>query len=476
MNSEELYKKIEDKIITATSVTNHAFDEASWKKMEALLNKNKTKRWPFLWIFGFLLLAVFFLGGELIYHSIKKGKQPAIAFIQGKHVDEKPDAKKIPQPISLSNDKNDGNETLLPIKNKGNENIKSAKEKINAHQLDDININLASVNSGKAKNAKQFRHLKYNTAALLNSKSNDGSSKNIKTKIKIGADKYNTVTQHRYNDSSKFVVNSTNPDAETDALNKAVDKIELDFNIKTTVAKTTTTLADQIENEKIDKVDTAVKKINPITKATAKKDINKKRVSGVYLFASAGAEANSTKLFSFKNSPLTPVYGIGIGYQLSRRFSLQAGFYAGTKKYIAGPNDYTVKAGSYLSMVKIIKVDADCIVYQIPVTLQYNWIIKPKINYYATVGISSYIMKNEKYNYTIERNYAQYNYLYDYTKNSHLFASLQFSIGVEKQIAHKFYLQAAPIITIPLQGVGEGSVKIFTTGMQLGLKYFLFQH
>jgi hypothetical protein len=113
-------------------------------------------------------------------------------------------------------------------------------------------------------------------------------------------------------------------------------------------------------------------------------------------------------------------------------------------------------------------------VYEVPITLQYNWLIKPKTNYYASIGLSSYIMKKEKYSYTFERNYMQYTYPYEYTKNSHLLSSLQFSFGIEKQIAHKLYLQAAPTFNIPLQGVGDGSVKIFTTSLQVGIKYFPF--
>ena len=85
-------------------------------------------------------------------------------------------------------------------------------------------------------------------------------------------------------------------------------------------------------------------------------------------------------------------------------------------------------------------------------------------------------MKKEKYNYTFERYNTQYSYPYDYTKNTHLLASLQLSLGIEKQIGRKLFMQAAPIVNIPLQGVGEGSVKIFTTGLHVGLKYFPFKH
>jgi Outer membrane protein beta-barrel domain len=240
------------------------------------------------------------------------------------------------------------------------------------------------------------------------------------------------------------------------------------------IVKVDSIAADLAKNKIVNKPDTVAKKTDTATKATDKKKKQKTNFSGFYVFGIAGAEANSTKFLSYKKNSISPRYGFGLGYQLSRHFSLQTGFYAGAKKYIAGPNDYKVKAGSYLSTVKIITVDANCMVYEVPITLQYNWLIKPKTNYYASIGLSSYIMKKEKYSYTFERNYMQYTYPYEYTKNSHLLSSLQFSFGIEKQIAHKLYLQAAPTFNIPLQGVGDGSVKIFTTSLQVGIKYFPF--
>jgi len=202
-------------------------------------------------------------------------------------------------------------------------------------------------------------------------------------------------------------------------------------------AKTENKKTDIVKPEEAVKQDTSLHKINTLTKTENKKDKKNKSIEGFYLVGTIGAEASSAKLLSYKNSTIAPAYGAGLGYRFNKRLSIQTGFYAGAKKYVAGPNDYNAKPGTYLSTVKIIKVDANCMVYEVPVTLQYNWLIKPKANYYAAAGISSYIMKKEKYNYTFERNNTQYTYPYDYTKNSHLFASLQLSLGIEKQLASK---------------------------------------
>jgi cytoskeletal protein RodZ len=499
MKSEKRYKDIEDKIIAAADTPDYAFNEASWKKMEALLDKKKDRRKPFFWIFGLLLLGAFILGGQLIYQSINTNKQSVIT---AKMVDDKNNDKQQLQPSDASYKIVPGNQSALPEKNTGNSNTVS----VNTDAGKDVDLSEKNTGSSNTVSLKTDNNKDADLSATANKKSGKVNTikitkqpplvdyrqtiisdlkssrlKNVKTKNNTGAGNYNAVNKNIYKDGDKFAVNILTPDQENDTPDKADNKTTVNTDnyladAKTKATKTDSTTSDLTKNKAVDKPDTVAKKTTLTIKRADKKEKNKKGVSGFYVFGSVGAEASSTKLFSYKKSPIAPGYGLGLGYKLNKRFSVQAGFYAGAKKYIAGPKDYNVKAGSYLSTVKIIKVDANCLVYEVPVTLQYNWLIKPKANYYAAIGLSSYIMKKEKYNYTFEMYNTQYSYPYDYTKNSHLFASLQLSLGMEKQIGRKLYIQAAPTVTLPLQGVGEGSVKIFTTRLHVGLKYFPFKH
>jgi len=137
---------------------------------------------------------------------------------------------------------------------------------------------------------------------------------------------------------------------------------------------------------------------------------------------------------------------------------LQTGFYVGTKKYVAGPDDYKVKEGSYWNMVQIVKVDAACLVYDIPVTLRYNFLQKPTLTYYLTTGLSSFIMKREDYYYYYIRNYMPHESSYSYT-------------GIEKKLSSAFSLEVEPSVSIPLSGVGDGRVKLYGVALQFGVKY-----
>ena len=235
------------------------------------------------------------------------------------------------------------------------------------------------------------------------------------------------------------------------------------------------TIAVEHKKEKINLDTSNAKKPEekPVAAKIKKQDNGK--ASGFYLLATGGTDAGSTKLFSFSNSTITPKYGIGIGYQLNQKLSVQTGFYVTNKKYIASPYDYHAKAGSYWSEVQMEKVIAACLVYEIPITVRYNFIQRPKVTYYGTVGTSSYIMKKEDYDYF----YTSYNMPHEkswqYTGNKHFFSTLTFAAGIEKKLSGEISLIFEPSFSIPIAGVGDGKVKLFSSSLQVGMKYKPFK-
>lgn len=475
MSSEKQYKYIEDKIIEAATATDYAYNEAAWEKMEALLDKKKDKRRPFFWIFGTLLLGVLVLGGGIIYNTgYKNGQQKNTV----KQIDYKGNDNQKQQLLNGADDLVTLQQPALPEKNADNTLTASAGDDAikNKEPVAGTGNDRGKENASRPKIIKQSPVVSFNPVIMSNN--NTTRLKNRHVQKYDPEDNYTAGNKNVFKDKAKYSVNITAPglEIEKDNVNNRTDTGPESYHADTNKIITELPTASILNPETTIKPDTIVKKTNSLTKTGDKKDKQKKNISGFYILAAAGAESSSTKFLSFKNSSIVPAYGAGLGYRFNRRLSVQTGFYAGAKKYIAGPNDYKAKAGTYLSMVKIIKVDANCLVYDVPVSVQYNWLIKPKTNYYASVGISSYIMKKEKYNYTYVRYNTLYSYPYEYTKNSHLFASLQLSLGIEKQVGRKLFVQAAPTFNLPLQGAGEGSVKIFTTRLQVGLKYFPFKH
>ena len=58
-----------------------------------------------------------------------------------------------------------------------------------------------------------------------------------------------------------------------------------------------------------------------------------------------------------------------------------------------------------------------------------------------------------------------------YTGNQNLFSVFRFSAGIEKKVSKNFSIMASPGIAIPLAGVGEGEVKLYTTDIMIGIKF-----
>ncbi len=475
MSSEKQYNDIEKRIIEAANGSDYPFEESSWRKMEQLLDHRKDRRRPFFWIFGALLLGALITGAVYTFTNNNQQKDQPIAGTPGgdkNNIISYEDRSQTP--VSKNTDAIPNDKPTLPATNtvtystNGNPvaSIGSPVGNSVAGNTENDKDKPAKVNSYKTSSSTSV--LTGNTTAFKNTRraKKSAGKKNTAAENNTGTENLAAANKNLFKTNSEVKMKITAPELEADAdviVKDGVEKVEEDVKV-----------------DKVEKIDKVVKKDSTkpetkLAKATAPKKDKKKKENGLYVLAGLGAETNSTKLFSFKNSTITPRYGIAAGYQFNKRFSVQAGFFAGAKKYIAGPGDYTIKAGSYLSTVKIIEVDANCLVYEVPVTLQYNWLIKPTANYYASLGIASYLMKKEKYNYTYERYNTIYHYPYNYTKNSHLFAAVQVSVGVEKKLGKHFYLQAAPAVSIPLNGVGEGKVKIFTASVQVGLKYFPFK-
>ncbi len=422
MNSEEQFEYIENKIKAAAENNQPVFEEQAWAKMEALLDKDKKRR-PFVWLW--FLVPLFLAGGlgsYMLFHN-----------------------------NSL---KNNTSNTKVDI-NINDKNNRTVQPSSNNHPATPLQNN-------KIPSSKKSYH-------LLNA----GGGGNIK----------NQQLAKKYMAGNRNKVLMTAPGLTDDAVEeltpkKIVQDRALKINIDSN-SPSETNAADAFVKQKInDSLQTKSKQINIITPDTSIAKITnnaakkqRKKGNGFYLLASAGADMGSVKLISFKNSSLSAKYGVGLGYQLNKKWSVQTGFYISRKKYLAAPSDYHPKQGSYWNMVQLTKVEANCLIYEIPLAVRYNFTSKPVTNYYATVGLSSYIMKKEDYNYYYIRNNVPGKSAWTYTGNKNLFSILTLSAGLERKINEKLSIQAEPSIGIPIAGVGDGRVKIFSTALQLGLKY-----
>lgn len=471
---EKQFDHIENRFREAASEFEQPFNEQSWSRMEQLLDKEERKPRPFLWIVPALM--VLMLGGFFLYRSYDNKEKKSLA-------DQSTSTQKVPvqttddvlnaKTLDINNNTNETiNKTEENIKTKESENIATVNSSSTVQNTSIANENVIQQTTEKLVSKQKTKSsftastqspeiISSETRRNKNGRRSTAKS-NTSVKTSIAEDQLFEVVNQSESTSSNYVkeVVATEEKTKTLAITETIAKIDSEKPEEKTNDKLSVAKKDSSEKKK---EETTVKKSTDQER--------KKKNNGFYVLVAAGADFSSVKLFSFKNNPVVPRFGAGVGYRLNDRWSLQTGFYMSGKKYIAGPGDYKASAGSYLSSVDIIKVDANCLVYEIPLTVRYDFLRKQSMRLYSTAGLSSYLMKKEKYVYDFLYNSYPYQGKYDYTGNKSLFAVLSLSAGIEKNISSRISLLAEPIVNIPMGGVGEGKVKLYSTSLQLGVKY-----
>jgi hypothetical protein len=500
--SKKPFDHIENKIREAAENSEPAFEEQAWDKMEAKLNADKERRrGPFMWV-SLAVASFCLLGGIILYQnhytqkltatgnssvtvSTARNEQQSASIIDNT-IDNKNESET--ENINKQNSQLTAKENQVGTKEQSsliNDNIPvgtSEKQKINSAVKNKVNRNRISDNDITNDRVGSDLSNKKDNTATVNIANKKGKSKIFDSKISTrkNSKTYSDVNIRTYSSSQN---NKRNIRGKTNAAIKGAEQVDekpVDSSIEMneTVANNTDNKRSLLAIDKDKKKDsiqkTVTKKNTTAINSSKKEEIKKDPVpkkNPWYILASIGADASNVALFSFNNSSVTPRFGIGIGYQINKRISVQTGFYAGRKKYIAGAGDYNDAKDPYLSTVNINKVDANCLIFEIPIAVRYNFILRPKTTYYATAGLSSFIMKKEDYEYYYSANNNNYQLSHSYTGNKNLFSIATISVGIERKLSKAFSIQAEPSINIPIAGVGEGTVKLYSTDIQLGVKY-----
>jgi hypothetical protein len=443
MSNEKQFKLLEDKIRTAAQINQPQFNEAAWEKMEMLLDNDKKHR-PFIWLWTLLPLIITGIAGInfLNVSDAESGKKIVASNVQVNQISNTAVA-----PLSIT----DVNiKDVLPDENLQNKTLPATNfnADINTSVIKKIPLVINSRSKENYTSVPGRKIVSGSTAKKINQKHigeediTDGDYKKITENV-----------EDQYSIKIKSALPETDDQSEQKTTAKITDSL---------TAKRENQIAEQTEPPANKKTDASPKK-------------QKIKEKGFYLLPTAGVDISSTKLFHFKNNHPAVKFGLAAGYRFNKRLSAQAGMYISRKKYLAAREDYSVKAGSYWTVVEVVKIDANCLVYEIPVSFRYDVLRRKKAIYFAGAGVSSYIMKKEDYNYFYIKNYMLYNRTGSYTGNKKFFSNLNFYAGVEKKINEKLSLIAEPSVSIPLSGVGDGKVKIYSAALQLGFKYFPFK-
>jgi hypothetical protein len=426
--------KINKNIRDAADQYHPAYDENAWEKMELLLNEhlpveNKKKKRYF---YFFVTLAVLLLAGSLF--GLYKHYSPA-ANTPGNDVAANKTGNSIVKTEAKRSLPSDQSQPSLENHRKP---VPSNGTGINS-KTDNGNSKKFASTTATDKISQPFNTLQ-----------NTNSANAVRRQMNLTSKINNTGE-----DQAPLIENFNK--AETNGTKS--DDHERDMEKQSTVSNVPALKQEIVQLKK----DTATAKGFAKNTKEKKQGLNKKFNNNFSVGFSAGPDISSTGLNHIGKVSIN--YGIGVSYNLSGRFTLHTGFYVAEKLYSAGKNDYQLPAGSTSNYLYYIT--ANCKVYEIPMTVSYNFDKHKSHQWFVGGGLSSYLMKKESYEY-----YYKYPSGYIDSKswsisnqNQHYFAILDISGGYQYSFNKKLSLTTEPYLKIPLVGVGAGKVKLHSAGI-----------
>jgi hypothetical protein len=109
--------------------------------------------------------------------------------------------------------------------------------------------------------------------------------------------------------------------------------------------------------------------------------------------------------------------------------------------------------------------------WEIPLNIRYNFNKSERMKWFATAGLSTYLMTKENYTY-------QYNYwsggptedsAWKINKPSqYWFSVVNLSAGFEQRLGKIGNLRLEPYVRLPLSGIGTGRLPIMSAGLNIG--------
>ncbi|WP_207533833.1 hypothetical protein [Desertivirga arenae] len=183
---------------------------------------------------------------------------------------------------------------------------------------------------------------------------------------------------------------------------------------------------------------------------------------------SAGPDFSSTRSLAGKRGDLNVGLLINVNW---KNLTFSTGARYGVKKYDAEALDYALRNPARAS--EIYNIDASCNVLEIPLQLSVPvWSLKNR-SISLTGGLSSYLMLKEKYLFEYTPESGVNDFLLKKTNANQSYFGVASISGryTFKSTNQNIRFGLEPYVKLPLGGVGEGKVKLKSSGISLTMTY-----
>lgn len=463
------FEDFDNRIKDAADNHHPTYDEKAWDKMEALLDKHmpqqekKRRRFFFFWLFALLLLGSG--AAWLFIDKPWKKEEPATAVAS---TGPEKNTNGTVTPGSTASTATENETATTPVKDATTNTNTNAEGNSVTTTTDTDKKVVEPAGAGSLSEKKRVvqpaRIGLNNEAEQVITTSSSGIGKKKKTTKATPTDDKAIVSA---NDPDKIADQVTMQKKETPSTNKTAEPVTAVTESKS-VNNTIEPVAvseekkQEVNKPAEEKITAPVVPENNLVKEEAKK---KKRTNSFFLSLSAGPDVSAVGTSKIGKTRL--LTGAGLGYTFNNRLTVRTGFYMTDKIYTAAPKDYKPKVpvpgAQYLT-----KIGADCKVYEIPLSLTYNFSRSAKQGIFAGAAVSSLFMKKETYQYVYDYpGQPTYTYTKSYSnENKHFFSILTLSAGYQRKLTNFLSVAAEPYLKLPLTGVGHGKVKLSGGGVQ----------
>ena len=193
---------------------------------------------------------------------------------------------------------------------------------------------------------------------------------------------------------------------------------------------------------------------------------------GIYGGITAGPQFSQTKQQGFGNAGLSA--GLIAGFQINKKLAIETGFVISDKQFSSSGQyfDMSKISASMPSGMKLIRIQSNTTVLEIPLALKFDLIKISRGNLFATGGFSSYVITSESNQYKVSVNGIDETMEGNYQLHQNYFAAAaKIGAGYEWKGGKGLKLRLEPYLQIPLRTIGMGSMHVISMGVYLGITF-----